>query len=136
MHAETLRQLRVLSALSITLVVAEVLYSRFAWARLPEHLIELLSLNGINALLAIPESVFLAYPYIQIALLIGLMIPMKYSRAAFLANVVFYQVIFALSGISIGLAGQSVIFVIQAYAYGAIIYVLMTAYAKEPDKFA
>lgn len=126
LRAPRLRLLRFISIISIVIVILEALYSRYAWSNLPEHLIELLMLSGVNAVVEFPESVFLAYPYIQVILLLALIVPIKFSRGLFLANVVLYQSIFVLSGISIGLAGQSLFFVLQTLCYGGIVLLLAT----------
>ncbi len=124
------KTIRVLAAGSLGILAANYLYSNSVDSSVDEVTAELLSFNGLNAVVFLPAWFFDFYYAVQVVSLGLLVAGIRFAKAVFAVNVIASTLLWSLTGIAISMPLEVVLGTALAYAYGAICILIFSS-AKE-----
>ena len=119
------RYIRYLATVAIAVTVVSFSYSYVASGNVDDTTRELLSLDGFNAVLFPPTWASYGYFTIQVIALLLLFWTSQLSKYFFLTNVVFFNGLGLMIGVSIALPAEIFLTAVVQYLYGAIILLLL-----------
>lgn len=122
---QTNKLVRWLAALALAITSLEFLYSFVVWEKISETTARLLSLNGLDGILGMPDWLFHVYYLVQVVSLVSLVVGWRWAKYLFIANVAFFAFSTLLFGIGISLPVEIFLATLLSYIYGAILILLI-----------
>ena len=125
-HKLTDNRVNILSLVALVIVAVDYLHGFFVWSTLNENLTTLMSLNGLEAIISLPNWYFHALYATQILVLFLLLLGVVWARYLFVALVVWIVASTLLFGVGISLPLQMLFGTLESLMYGAILLAIVS----------